>query len=199
MTEIYFIRHSKFDPTFDKDSMKCPLTKEGVSFAKGKLNIEELKNIDVLYASEFLRAQMTADILSKYNNDLDINVTSLINERYLGDDENAEEKYWDLQYEDENAKCINGQSRKEVTDKMVTFINETLDKYKGKKIVAVCHAMAITFMLMNYGKLLKHNLNKRLRHIIFDNKDIVNGEISFCDIFKLTFDDNNKLIDINKI
>ena len=43
MTEIYFVRHSKFDKRMmNNKNETLPLTKEGIKFAKKVLNIPEL-------------------------------------------------------------------------------------------------------------------------------------------------------------
>ena len=200
MTEIYFVRHSKFDRRMiNTKNETLPLTKEGERFAKKKLNISELKNIDVLFSSEFLRTRSTAKFISENNNNLKINVTSLINERAKGDTTDVSSSFWDTQLIDENAKTNGGESRKEVSNRMLKFVNDVLDKYNGKKIVAVSHAVAITYLLMNYCELLGFNHHNKFRCLKYNDKFIINGLVEFCDIFKLTFDHNKNLINLERI
>ncbi len=200
MTTIYFIRHSKFDRRMVKTKNETlPLTKEGINYARHMFNNKELMNIDVLYSSEFLRTKQTAKIISDYNNNIKINVSGLINERAKGNTHDVPSSFWDTQLIDENAKTIGGESRKEVSNRMLSFVNMVLDKYQGKKIVAVSHAVAITYLLMNYCELISFDHHKKYRCLKYKDEYLVDGLIEFCDIFKFTFDENKKLINIERI
>ena len=86
--EIYLIRHSKplkinNDKNIDSlqiQNEKQPLSIEGENIAREKLDIDELKNIDKLYSSSYVRAISTAKYIAK-NNNIEINVdTDLVNE-----------------------------------------------------------------------------------------------------------------------
>ena len=75
MTTIYLIRHSKpqdndynNNDSFQIQNEKQHLSKEGIELALNKLNIQELKNIDALYSSNYTRAIETAKYISLFNN-----------------------------------------------------------------------------------------------------------------------------------
>lgn len=200
VTEIYFVRHSKYDRRMiNTKNETILLTKDGIRYAKRKLNIPELKNIDVLYSSEFLRAKLTAKVISEYNGNINVNTTKLINERNKGDTSNVQSSFWNTQLIDEDAKTPNGESRKEVTKRMLNFINDVLDKYPNKKVVAVSHAVAITYVLMNYCKLVGFDYRSKYRCLQYNNKTIIDGIIDFCSVIRLTFDENKKLQNIDTI
>ena len=81
-TTIYLIRHSEQlkvkGENFSKDSSqikneKIPLSINGEALALNLSNIEELKNIDVLFASSYVRAVSTAKYIAEKNN-IEINI-----------------------------------------------------------------------------------------------------------------------------
>lgn len=81
-TIIYLIRHSEQlklkGENFSKDSSqikneKIPLSIIGETLAQNLSNIEELKNIDVLFSSSYVRAVSTAKYIAEKNN-IEINI-----------------------------------------------------------------------------------------------------------------------------
>lgn len=199
MTTIYLIRHSI--PSNDKEKYsneELPLSLLGEEKARLLSNIDELKDIDVLYSSSYKRALDTAKYISNKNN-IDINITDRLNERKLGYSKNYPKSFWLTQLEDEDAKAPDGESRKEVSKRLLSLIDEILVKYKNKRIVLVTHASAITFLLMNFCTLLSANLETKSRHLIYKDKDVINDTIRCPEVFKLLFDEDNNLIDIKLI
>ncbi len=199
MTTIYLIRHSI--PSNDKEKYsneELPLSLLGEEKARLLSNIDELKDIDVLYSSSYKRAFDTAKYISNKNN-IDINITDRLNERKLGDSKKYPKSFWLTQLEDEDAKAPDGESRKEVSKRLLSLIDEILVKYKNKRIVLVTHASAITFLLMNFCTLVSANLETKSRHLIYKDKDVINDTIRCPEVFKLLFDEDNNLIDIKLI
>lgn len=199
MTTIYLIRHSI--PSNDKEKYsneELPLSLLGEEKARLLSNIDELKDIDVLYSSSYKRALDTAKYISNKNN-IDINITDRLNERKLGDSKKYPKSFWLTQLEDEDAKAPDGESRKEVSKRLLSLIDEILVKYKNKRIVLVMHASAITFLLMNFCTLVSANLETKSRHLIYKDKDVINDTIRCPEVFKLSFDEDNNLIDIKLI
>lgn len=199
MTTIYLIRHSI--PSKDKEKYsneELPLSLLGEEKARLLSNIDELKDIDVLYSSSYKRALDTAKYISNKNN-IDINITDRLNERKLGDSKKYPKSFWLTQLEDEDAKAPDGESRKEVSKRLLSLIDEILVKYKNKRIVLVTHASAITFLLMNFCTLVSANLETKSRHLIYKDKDVINDTIRCPEVFKLLFDEDNNLIDIKLI
>ncbi len=81
-TIIYLIRHSEQlklkGKNFSNDSSqikneKIPLSINGEFLAQNLSNIEELKNIDVLFSSNYVRAISTAKYIAEKNN-IEINI-----------------------------------------------------------------------------------------------------------------------------
>ena len=191
MTTIYLMRHANSIYLDNITNEKFPLSeigrKQAEEFSK------KVSNFDICFSSKYDRAISTA----KYFSD-NIIITDKLNERKIGDLSNAPKTSWTIQLEDENFKLPGGENRKEVTERMVSFFNEVLEKYKDKKILMVSHGAAITFFLMNYCKLEDVDLETKRRHLTFNGKTVINDTIKNLDIFKLIFDDK-KLINIELI
>lgn len=199
MTTIYLIRHSI--PSKDKEKYsneELPLSLLGEEKARLLSDTNELQDIDVLYSSSYKRAISTAKYISIKNN-IYINITNKLNERKIDDISGISKSFWLTQLEDEDAKAIDGESRREVTKRMLDLVDEILLKYKNKRIVLVTHASAITFLLMNFCTLVSANLETKSRHLIYKDKDVINDTIGCPEVFKLLFDEDNNLIDIKLI
>ena len=158
MTTIYLIRHSKplkVNNAFNSDNLqiqneKSSLSIEGEQIAQEKLNKKEFDNLDILFSSNYVRAIQTAKYLSVKNN-LEINIISDLGERKFGIDswEQLPENFERKQFLDENYKIGNGESQKEVSNRMYSTIMKILDEYKNKRIAIVSHATAISYLLKN--------------------------------------------------
>lgn len=208
MTIIYLIRHSESmkskNLVFESEiaeqlkNEKIPLSPDGEEKAKMISTSKELENIDAIFCSEYERAISTAKYIANKNN-TNINISSKLNERKIGDAEDLPKSFWLTQLEDENAKAQNGENRKEVRERFLSYINELLMNYKNKRIVVVSHATAITFLLMNWCELVSANLEDKFRHLKFKDKDVINDIFRCPEIFKLSFDDNNNIENIELI
>ena len=195
MTTIYLIRHSEPLKSTDIINEEIPLSPNGEIKAKELADLEELMNIDLIYSSEYKRAISTARYIALKNH-LSLNISSKLNERRLGDVNSVPKSFWLTQLYEEDAKADGGESRKEVCERMLLFINYILDNYKDKRIVLVSHGAAITFLLMNWCRLVSASLDTKSRHLIFNDKDAINGVMNCPHVFKLEFDGNN-LVNIN--
>ena len=204
MTIIYLIRHSEplkltkelynTSDTKQTANEKQPLSVNGEKKAYELSKKEYLQNIDLIYSSSYVRAISTAKYIAE-NNDLLINVDDRLNERKVGDTKGVLKEFWLTQYEDENAKTVGGESRKEVLNRMEDFLDELLENNPNKNIVIVSHGASITFLLMKWCKLEKVILEGKQRYLSFRDKLIIGGSINTPEVFKLTFD-NEKIIDI---
>lgn len=197
MTTIYLIRHSEPLKSVDIINEEIPLSSNGEIKAKKLADLEELRDIDLIYSSEYKRAISTARYIALKNN-LFLNISSKLNERRLGDVNSVPKSFWLTQLYEEDAKADGGESRKEVCERMLLFINYILDNYKDKRIVLVSHGTVITFLLMNWCKLVSADLDTKSRHLTFNNKDVINGVINCPHVFKLEFDGND-LVNIGVI
>ena len=205
MTTIYLIRHSKTlkvnnslntDDIQIQNEKKC-LSLEGEELAKKILNKDEFNNIDILYSSNYVRAIQTAKFLAHKNN-LDINIISDLGERKFGVNswDELPSNFEIKQFLDENYKIGNGESRKEVTERMYSVIENILKNNKNKRIAIVSHGTAIYFLLKKWCDIELEDEEKI--KFTFNNKVIFDKKLDYCEIFKLIFDDNN-LVNIENI
>ena len=205
MNTVYLIRHSKplkVNNEFNNDNLqiqneKSSLSIEGENIAKEKLNNKEFDNIDILFSSNYVRAIQTAKYLSAKNN-IEINIISDLGERKFGINswnelpENFERK----QFLDESYKIGNGESQKEVRDRMYSTIIKMLEENINKRIAIVSHATAISYLLKKWCDI--QVVDDKLRYS-FNNNIILDGYFNYCETFKLEFDDKNKIISIKNI
>lgn len=90
---------------------------------------------------------------------------------------------------DENLKNIEGESRKEVSERMEKSLNTILKENLGNRIVIVSHGASIKFLLMRWCKLNNKN------EIEFNGKTI---KLNSPGIIKLIFEDN-ELLELEQI
>ena len=207
MTTLYLIRHSvrmplnkieKYNTTQDKLILneKIILNSEGEKRAKLLSEKEELKNIDVVYASNCVRTLQTAKYLLEKQN-LNVIIDDRLDERRVGiPNGDIYPDWFERQYKDENFKTINGESQKEVRNRMDEAITEILKQHKDKRIAIFTHGYAITFYLLKYCKLT--NLTDEKFTFEFNNKIIFDKKINAPEVFKLTFE-KEKLMNIELI
>ena len=191
--EVYLIRHSKplkvnNDKNMDSlqiQNEKQPLSIEGENIAREKLNIDDLKDIDKLYSSSYVRAISTAKYIAE-NNNIEINVINDFGERKFGINswDELPDNFGEKQFLDENYKTEFG-----------ALMNVL--KNDDKKIAIVFHSTAMLFLLMTWCKVIP---DKDKYNVIFNNNIVFCGKyFDYCKIFKLTFNDKNKLINIENI
>lgn len=210
MTEVYLIRHSEkyrnFNNIINDDSFqlfneKIILSINGEMLANKLANMEEMSNIDVVFASNYVRSIGTAKYIA-YRNKIDVNIDKNFGERIYGinsvdeiiDDFNV--KQWnDIDY-----KLPNGESRRDVINRMYNALIRVINDYKNKRIAIVSHGTAISFLLDKWCDVFVNynNDNKMNTKIVFKNKIIFDNNISAPCVFKIVFDDNN-IISIENI
>ena len=203
MTTIYLMRHSialkNINNDYNNDSLqlqneKMPLSIEGEELAFNISKESELQNIDVVISSNYVRAMSTAKYISKANN-VNLIVNSAFGERKFGVNS------WDelpsgfelRQNDDVNYKIGDGESQKEVRERVYKALMKVIDEYKDKRIVIVSHGSAILWLLKQWC-----DVNLKNKCITFNDKLIIYDNIFNCTTFKLEFDDN-KLVNIDKV
>ena len=173
---------------------KMPLSIEGEELASNISKESELQNIDVVISSNYVRAMATAKYISNANK-VNLIVNSAFGERKFGVNS------WDelpsdfglRQNNDENYKVGDGESQKEVRERVYKALMEVVDKYKDKRIVIVSHGSAILWLLKQWCK-----VDLVDKYVTFNDKVILEDNVFNCTTFKLEFDDK-RLVDIEKI
>ena len=201
MTTVYLVRHAEpfkiyrgieeIDEELLFSNIKTPLSVNGERCAEEKSMADEFKNIDVIWSSDYVRCMSTAKWFA-YRNNLKVNISDKLGERKHGVNS------WDElpsdfevhQFEDENYKIGNGESRKEVSQRLYNKIMDIINENKNKRILIVGHSTAFAYLFSNWCKVSYDSDYK------FNNEVFFDGKWEFLETFKLMFDDNNKLIDI---
>ena len=203
MTTIYLMRHSialkNINNDYNDESLqlqneKMSLSIEGEELASNISKESELQNIDVVISSNYVRAMATAKYISNANN-VNLIVNSAFGERRFGINS------WDelptdfglRQNNDENYKVGDGESQKEVRERVYKALMNVIDKYKDKRIVIVSHGSAILWLLKQWC-----DVNLVDKYVMFNGKIILEDNVFNCTTFKLEFDDR-KLVNIEKV
>lgn len=172
------------------------LSVEGEERAKELSKNIELKNIDVIWSSNYTRAKATAKYIANENG-LQYNLDKRLCERKLGNIEDLAKFMNDKETRDPSReqlafpefKTRDGESANDTNKRMNEFINETLEKYKGKRIAIVSHGGTIKFYLLSYCK-VNEGLN-----LVYEGKELV---IASPCLLKMTFR-NNELVNLERI
>ena len=203
MTTIYLMRHSialkNINNDYNNDSLqlqneKMPLSIEGEELASNVSKESELQNIDVVISSNYVRAMSTAKYISKANN-VNLIVNSAFGERRFGVNswDELPSDYGLRQNNDEVYKVGDGESQKEVRERVYKALMDVIDKYKDKRVVIVSHGGAMLWLLQHWC-----NVNLIEKYITFKDKVILEDNVFNCTTFKLEFDDK-KLVNIEKV
>ena len=208
-TTVYLIRHSiRFNNDYIEEyntiqnktirNEKVVLSVEGEKRAEILSNEEELQNLDAIYVSNCVRTLQTAKYIIEKQN-LKVNIDERFDERRIGKEANLPRKEWLLkQYLDENFKIEGGESQKEVRERFSEAFEEVINKNKGKRIAIFSHGYAITFFIMKWCK-FEYIEEKDFMKYTFKDKIIFCKKINAPEVFKLVFDKNNELIDIQNL
>ena len=205
MTTIYLIRHSKplkVNNEYTKDDLQTQnekkiLSFEGEKIAQARFESCIFDDVDCVYSSNYIRAISTAKYVAEKNN-LEINIVDELGERKFGISSWSElpENFERKQFLDENYKIGNGENQKQVRERMYSAITKILDENKNKKIVIISHATGISYLLKKWCNI--EIVDDKLRYL-FNGKILLDGYFNYCETFKLVFDDNNNLINIDNI
>lgn len=207
LTTVYLIRHSeKIDNKLLDNSNnseyyqtrreKIILSIEGEKKAEKLSKLKEFEDIDVIFSSNYARAIQTAKYLAERKS-LVIHIDDRFNERKLGIQQ-EDEKIHIKQYYDENIKNSEGESRKEVTKRMLEAFLEVVNNNRGKKIAIFTHDSSMTFLLMQWCK-LEYIREDKHKCLSFNNKVIIDRRYDAPEIFKLLVDSKNNVIDLKNI
>lgn len=205
MTIVYLMRHSRgnfekkyinTDESFQLENEKYILSVEGERKAKKYSKSEELKNINMVVSSNYVRALSTAKYISHFNN-IPLYIDEDFNERKFGVDDikKIPQDFFSKQIQDEDYKIGDGESRSEVKKRMLKGLVKVMKKNINKKAVIVSHASSIAFLLTKWCSVEMINSKYVIK---YKGNIIINGFDS-PELLKLEFDEKNKLINISCI
>lgn len=196
VTVVYFLRHSQYnrfnyydvDDTFLIKNERQILTCKGEKLANKVSDNEELKNIDVVFSSHYVRALSTAKYVASKNN-IDINVSDKLGERIHGNVNEDYEEFEKKQLLDFDYKVINGESLNDVKKRMSEYLKTILKIYEGKRICIVTHSACLIALFSAWCN-KEYNCDEELM-LSYQGNVIINGYSNDCDLYKVTFEDLN--------
>ena len=205
MATIYLIRHSapfvEIDNYQDYKNVSWSeynrnmiLSGAGEENAKKLSDVEELQRVDEIYASNSFRAIGTAKYIAEKNN-IKIKLDSRINEREFGVDRISDlpDDFTKLSFDDKSFKVNNGESLNEVDERFNSFIYDILSKNNEKTIV-VLHGIILLSFLKSICNTF--NFDGKNFDIKFNGKVILDGTPKNPSIYKIEYDDNKNIIDV---
>ena len=204
-TIIYLIRHAdtidelgvrNTNETSQAINEKEILSIKGEEDSKELSEKQELKNIEAIWCSSYVRAKQTAKYIANKNN-LQINLDDRLNERKLGNLKEIAIFMKDKITRDpsqeqllhQKFKTSDGESAEDTNKRMTEFLNECLKKYNGKRIAIISHGGSIKFLLLNWC-----NVNNNVK-LEYKGKEL---NIASPCLLKLTFKENN-LVNLEQI
>lgn len=208
MKTIYLIRHSapfvEIDNYVDNVNVlwsefnkNMILSPKGEENARKLCNVEELKNVNEIYASNSSRAIETAKYLAESNN-IRIKLDERINEREFGVEyiKDLPSDFTKISFEDKNFKVNNGESLNEVDSRLKSFINDLLDN-DSNKIAIVIHGI----ILLSYLKTICNHFefDGRNFNIKYNDNVVLDGTPKNPSVYKIEFDDNKNVINVEYV
>ncbi len=208
MKTIYLIRHSapfvEIDNYVDNDNIlwtefnkNMILSSKGEENAKKLCNVNELKDLNEIYASNSSRAIETAKYLAESNN-IRIKLDERINEREFGVEyiKDLPSDFTKISFEDKNFKVNNGESLNQVDNRLKSFINDLLDN-DSNKIAIVMHGI----ILLSYLKTICNHFefDGRNFNIKFNDNVVLDGTPRNPSIYKIEFDDNKNVVNVEYV
>lgn len=204
-TVIYLIRHAdtinengvrSTNETSQMINEKEILSIEGEEASKKLSESEELKNIDVIWCSSYVRAKQTAKYIADENK-LQINLDDRLNERKLGNLEEISVFMKDKKTRDPSQeqllypkfKTSDGESAEETNKRMTEFLSKCLKEYKEKRVAIISHGGSIKFLLLNWCTV---NNNMKLE---YEGREL---NITSPCLLKLTFKEK-QLVNLEQI
>lgn len=128
-------------------------------------------------------------------NDLKVNIDDRFNERIHGVDSWSElpNDYEKRQFEDKNYKIGFGESQNEVQCRMYEALREVIKDNQGKRIAIISHSTAMAFLLKKWCDIYYD------KEYLFRDRTFFDGKWKYLETFKLIFNENNELINIENI
>lgn len=169
------------------------LSNKGEENAKRLCDLQSLRDLDLIYSADSYRAIGTAKYVAEINN-LKIKLDKRINERILGINTISElpDNQMLESFNNKNYKFGKGESLNEVDKRFNSFIDELLQS-NYEKIALFIHGIIMMSFLQNNTEF---SFDGQTMRLIFNNQEIYNGKIKNPMVFKITYNNDNKLSNI---
>lgn len=201
-TVVYLVHHSEVTSKSNlkmisnKDSGQILAEKSFLSVSGEKKalmlsKIDELKNIDAVYSSNYVRALETAKYIAQENNTI-IHVDDRLNERKIGNVKNIDYiDFYRNQCKDFDFKLDGGESLNQTKKRIVEAMKNILMFEAGNRVAVVSHSMALTCLLSSWCQIGKNYDGEII--LSFDDETIMDGHFEAPSVVKVIFDGMNVL------
>lgn len=172
------------------------LSSVGEKRAEELCHIEELNNIDRIFTSNSVRAIATAKYLAEKNN-IKIELDKRIDERIFGVEtlNDLPKDFNKLSFDDKNFKMEKGESFNEVDSRFINFINDLLEQDSNKHVLVIHGLILLSYL----ETICDFSFDGNTFDIKYKNKEIINGNLKSPSVYKIIYDDNKKVIDVDII
>lgn len=201
-TVLYLIRHSEGcsksvikniqnSDSFQENNEKSILSVIGEEKARRLSELDELKNIDAVYSSNYVRCLSTAKYIAEANDKV-INIDERLGERVIGDIDGID--WYDFhqqQMKDFDYKRDGGESLNETKKRMVEAIKNILMFETDNRVAVVTHSTAMTCLLSAWCEVGRNYHNEVI--LSFNDDTIVDGHWTAPMVYKVEFDGMNVL------
>lgn len=201
-TVLYLIRHSEGcsksvikniqnSDSFQENNEKSILSVVGEEKARRLSELDELKNIDAVYSSNYVRCLSTAKYIAEVNDKV-INIDERLGERVIGDIDGID--WYDFhqqQMKDFDYKRDGGESLNETKKRMVEAIKNILMFETDNRVAVVTHSTAMTCLLSAWCEVGRNYHNEVI--LSFNDDTIVDGHWTAPMVYKVEFDGMNVL------
>ncbi len=205
MKRIYFISNnlmSSLNVVYPKDISlyeareKTLLSKKGDLRALHLLKLKDLESVELIYSSSYVSALMTSKYLAEEKN-LKVFVDERLNERIVGDLGSNEHRFLKgMQEHDFNYKLNNGESIKDVHQRMTSFFKMLLQR-KENSIAVFTHNIALMSLCLNW---CPKDYNAEDRLVLASDDDVLfDGFFHDLDLIEVCYDDSKRLESIHRI
>ena len=207
MKTIYLIKHSgpfvdiknyeDYENVLWEDyNRNMILSTEGEKRAEELCNIEELDNVDRIFTSNSVRAIATAKYLAEKNN-IKIELDKRIDERIFGVEtlNDLPKDFNKLSFDNKNFKMKSGESFNEVDSRFINFINDLLEQDSNKNVLVIHGLILLSYL----ETICDFSFDGNIFDIKYKNKVIINGNPKSPSVYKITYNDNKEVIDVELI
>jgi len=172
------------------------LSVDGEKRAEKLCEIKELNNVERIFASDSVRAIASAKYLAEKSN-IKIELDERINERIFGIERLSElpKDFNKLSFDDKNYKMENGESFNDVDKRFVNFISDLLNQDNNSYILFIHGLILLSYL----ETICDFEFDGMSFDIKFNDKEILKGNPKSPSVYKITYNDDNVVIDVDII
>lgn len=194
---VYIKNYEDYENVLWEDYNKnMILSVDGEKRAEKLCEIEELNNVEKIFASDSVRAIASAKYLAEKNN-IKIELDERISERIFGIERLSElpNDFNKLSFDDKSFKMENGESFNDVDKRFINFINDLLNQ-NNESYALFIHGLILLSYLETICDFKFDGMNFDIK---YNGKEVLNGNPKSPSIYKITYNDNKEVINVSLV